>query len=423
MTPMSIPWRRAARAAVAMLTMTVVLLGASCTPGSIISVGAGTDFACVLHEGGDVRCWGRNDVGQLGRGTSDTLAHPEADRVALGERAVALSVGRDHACALTKDGVAFCWGDDRMAESGAQSAPESCSDLGMVTSCRTRPTRVAGDQRFRSIAAGFRQSCGITMEHRAFCWGDVFATRDERDTLLLDRCGPPGYEGWCRRHPAMIDVVASTQGKPHPASFDTLALGVFASCGIAQGYTFCWGHDRRVPWRDSSVAMPFGRGIRQLSVGEEHACGIGYDTVTVCWGSARHGALGRMEVNTAPPRGYAGRPWRPIDGNSRFVALSVGDLHTCAIEAATSRAFCWGANQFGQLGIGSVNRTVEQAESALHPQPIPVLGKLEFTQVAAGLDHTCALTDGGEVYCWGRALRGSLGAERQSGAPVRVLGP
>ena len=54
---------------------------------------------------------------------------------------------------------------------------------------------------------------------------------------------------------------------------------------------------------------------------------------------------------------------------------------------------------------------------------MPVLGKLAFTQVAAGLDHSCALTERGEVYCWGRALRGSLGAERQSGAPVRVLGP
>jgi len=65
MTPTTIPWRRAAKAAVAMLTMTVVLLGTSCTPGRIISVGAGTDFACVLHEGGEV------------------LQHPDAPALAL----------------------------------------------------------------------------------------------------------------------------------------------------------------------------------------------------------------------------------------------------------------------------------------------------------------------------------------------------
>jgi alpha-tubulin suppressor-like RCC1 family protein len=158
-------------------------------------------------------------------------------------------------------------------------------------------------------------------------------------------------------------------------------------------------------------------------VGEEHACGIGYDSVTVCWGRPRYGALGRAESNAPPPRGYAGKPWRPIDGAFRFTTLSVGDLHTCAIEAVTNRTFCWGANQFGQLGIGNVDRAAEQADGAVHQQPTPVVGAHRFTQIAAGLDHTCALTEGGEVYCWGRALRGSLGREQRSGVPVRVLGP
>lgn len=410
--------------ALGMLATIVVLLGASCARGRIVSVGAGTDFACVLHETGEVRCWGRNDVGQLGRGTSDTLAHPEAATVELTGRAVALSVGRDHACALTREGVAFCWGDDRMAESGAAEAPGGCSDLGLTVPCRTKPTRVASDQRFRSIAAGFRQSCGITIEQRVFCWGDVYATYEERDTLGLDRCGPREYESWCLRRPAMIRVLTSAQGsKPYLASFDTLAIGAFASCGIAQGYTYCWGHGVRLQWTPGTESFVYGTGIRETAVGEEHACGIGYDSVTVCWGAPRHGALGRAESQSPPPRGYAGKPFRPIDGTSRFVALSVGDLHSCAIEAVTSRLFCWGANQFGQLGIGSADRTAEQADSAAHRRPTPVLGESKFIQVAAGLEHTCALTADGEVYCWGRAVRGSLGHERQSAVPVRVLGP
>lgn len=417
-------WPLAARMASAMMVMLIVLLGASCAPGRIVSVGAGTDFACVLHEGGDVRCWGRNDVGQLGRGTSDTLAHPEAERVALSERVVALGVGRDHACALTKKGEAFCWGDDRMAESGAEGIADECSDLGTIVPCRTKPTRVASDQRFRSIAAGFRQSCGITMEQRVFCWGDAYAADEERDTLDLDRCGPEMYAAWCHRHPAMVGVLTSSQGgKPYLAFFDTLAIGAFASCGIAKGYTYCWGHGVRLQWTPGTESYVYGTGIQWASVGEEHACGIGYDTVTVCWGTPRHGALGRGDSNAPPPRGYLGKPWRPVDGAFRFTTLSVGGLHTCAIQAITGRVLCWGANQFGQLGRGSVDRAAEQPDLATHGVPTPVLGEMKFTQVAAGLDHTCALTDGGEVYCWGRALRGSLGRAPRSGVPVKVLGP
>ncbi|MBW8769877.1 MAG: hypothetical protein JF589_08985 [Gemmatimonadetes bacterium] len=408
----------------AMVSLLVVLLGASCAPGRIVSVGAGTDFACVLYEGGDVRCWGRNDFGQLGRGTSDTLAHPEVERVDLSGRAVALSVGRDHACALTKKGEVFCWGDDRMAESGAESVADECTDLGMSVPCRTKPTRVATDQRFRSIAAGFRQSCGITTEQRVFCWGDAYGTDEERDTLGLDRCGPRMYEAWCNRHPTMVAVLTSTQGgKPYLAFFDTLAIGAFASCGVAKGYTYCWGHGLRLQWTPGTESYVFGNGIQRISVGEEHACGIGYDTVTVCWGTPRHGAVGRRDLNAPPPREYAGRPWRPIDSAFRFTAISVGDLHSCAIEAVTSRVYCWGANQFGQLGAGNVDRAAEQADSAAHPRPTIVLGDVRFKEVSVGLDHTCALAVGGEVYCWGRALRGSLGQASRSGVPVKVLGP
>jgi alpha-tubulin suppressor-like RCC1 family protein len=413
------------KTALGALATIVVLIGAACAPGRIVSIGAGTDFTCVLHDTGEVRCWGRNDVGQLGRGTSDTLAHPEEARVALSERAVALSVGREHACALTKEGDAFCWGDDRMAESGAKDSAERCSDFGMSAPCRTRPARVASDQRFRSIAAGFRQSCGITIEQRVFCWGDVFAMDEERDTLGLDRCGPRGYVAWCRRLPAMVPVFTSTQGgKPYLALFDTLAIGAFASCGIAQGYTYCWGHGVRLQWMPGTESSVFGTGIRQTSVGEQHACGIGYDTVTVCWGTPRLGALGRADLNTPPPRGYQGKPFRPIDGNFRFIALSVGDLHSCAIEAVTNRMLCWGANQYGQLGIGSADRVTQQRDSATaHSPPTPVIGGLRFIQVASGLDHTCAVATDGDVYCWGRALRGSLGnALHSSATPARALG-
>jgi len=93
--------------------------------------------------------------------------------------------------------------------------------------------------------------------------------------------------------------------------------------------------------------------------------------------------------------------------------IAAGGRHSCALMAG--KVLCWGANERGQLGVGDA-----EARSV----PTPVVGDLSFTQIAAGLAHTCGVTRGGEAYCWGNDDKGQLGDATftSRSAPVRVAG-
>jgi alpha-tubulin suppressor-like RCC1 family protein len=63
-------------------------------------------------------------------------------------------------------------------------------------------------------------------------------------------------------------------------------------------------------------------------------------------------------------------------------------------------AYCWGANDDGQLGNGELTQS---------PVPVAVSGGYTFSEISAGDGHGCAVTDGGDAYCWGSNLKGQLG--------------
>jgi alpha-tubulin suppressor-like RCC1 family protein len=91
------------------------------------------------------------------------------------------------------------------------------------------------------------------------------------------------------------------------------------------------------------------------------------------------------------------------NGESRitFREISAGDSHTCGLEQGTGAAFCWGANETGQLGDGT---TLERLE----PHRVAPPG-LRFTSISAGSTLSCAIADTGLAYCWGVNRYGQIG--------------
>jgi alpha-tubulin suppressor-like RCC1 family protein len=133
-------------------------------------------------------------------------------------------------------------------------------------------------------------------------------------------------------------------------------------------------------------------------LGDRHACARLADGDVYCWGENDQLQLGRVGSDPSPT------PLRVDVGGPRAHGLAAGSNHTCA-ALEDGRIACWGANGAGQLGPGT----------ALGPGLLPVVHYLDApaTQISAGGNTTCALTEGAhDVFCWGSNVHGQLGNGR-----------
>jgi alpha-tubulin suppressor-like RCC1 family protein len=192
-----------------------------------VSLDVGFYEACGLLADGQAYCWGLNDYGQLGSASTSVcdglpcVLTPQPVQTTL--RFASINVGERHTCAIMDDGQGFCWGINSSGQLG---------DGTLVN--RTTPTRIAGDLRFRSLAAGYgvgiAHSCGITTAGAVYCWGYNNAGQLGNGNRLNSALpspviGPTTFMGIA----AASSSPASTSSHPH-------------TCGIlADGAAYCWG--------------------------------------------------------------------------------------------------------------------------------------------------------------------------------------
>ena len=144
---------------------------------------------------------------------------------------------------------------------------------------------------------------------------------------------------------------------------------------------------------EDPLLPPLQGDLVSVTTGAAHSCGLDADGRAWCWGANGSGQLGVGEdvESVAAPVAVA--------GELRFAALSAGLAHTCGV-LLDGRVACWGANAFGQLGDGT--RSSREA-------PVLALLLADAVTVSAGAASTCALDRQGLAWCWGRNLRGQLG--------------
>ncbi|MFQ5550196.1 MAG: CARDB domain-containing protein, partial [Gemmatimonadales bacterium] len=128
--------------------------------------------------------------------------------------------------------------------------------------------------------------------------------------------------------------------------------------------------------------------------GWDHSCRLNASLNAECWGLNLSGQLGDGSTNnsSAPVA---------VQGGPQFVQIATGQWHTCGIDPSY-KAWCWGSNSSGQVGDPSTVGTDVFA-------PTMVDGGHSFVRLAAGLEHTCGITMEGKIYCWGRGDQGQLG--------------
>jgi alpha-tubulin suppressor-like RCC1 family protein len=179
---------------------------------SFTQIVAGRQHTCALTTTGKAFCWGANGQGQLGDGTQAIRSGAVA--VEQSGIFVSLVAGGEHTCGLTDEGAALCWGSNAFGQLGDGSL-----------TARPAPNEVAGGTRFTSLTAGVYHTCGLTTDGRALCWGS-----DE-----LSQIGTETHDEWCPTRCVTIPI-------PVEGSFVALSAGMQFTCGAdQQGTTWCWG--------------------------------------------------------------------------------------------------------------------------------------------------------------------------------------
>ncbi|RIJ69891.1 hypothetical protein D1871_20580 [Nakamurella silvestris] len=203
-------------------------------------------------------------------------------------------------------------------------------------------------------------------------------------------------------------VRALPTGLPTDAQVSSISSGRDVTCAIVIGSVYCWGFagfgelgtgSTEATTGTSPVGGDLlGRFVTSVSVGENHVCAVANGQV-FCWGNNDEGQLGSNdEVSTTSPT-VVDTTDLPL--GAQFTQVSAGSRSTCGLAAGV--AYCWGDNQFGQLGSGP-------GDSVLAPEPVDAaaLKGALVTSITVGGGHACLLA-GGEAYCWGNNVLGELG--------------
>jgi alpha-tubulin suppressor-like RCC1 family protein len=143
----------------------------------------------------------------------------------------------------------------------------------------------------------------------------------------------------------------------------------------------------------SPVPIPNGEGIVSVAAGRAFTCAVSDAGKVYCWGSNDRGQLGdgSVQQEISIPN--------EVPGVAGAVGVTAGDQHACA-WLADKTVVCWGANESGQLGDGTLDDK---------PQATVVTGLSNVVQVSAGTEHTCARHADGSVSCWGSSYDGQSG--------------
>ncbi|MDO4887406.1 MAG: hypothetical protein Q3979_01685 [Actinomycetaceae bacterium] len=305
-------------------------------PGSATALSAGARHTCALNTKGELYCWGANDAGQSGRPKAKVVWQPSKIPV---RDVTSVSAGESHTCATTKRGAVYCWGDNgkgqvKTSELDWLSAPEEHY---------ARPQEVELPGKAVDVAAGQSESCALMDDSGLVCWSAAYVEPMPSSSELYVGTGKVL---WSRYVPGKIESIASG-GDPDK--------GASLCAQTASKTVFCWasglGDGDRFDIDEPGVARMF---TGEVQASADIAGRNGYL-------KASKGHLAHVPVQEA--LNSAGRTKKTfvqkepkifrVPGRAVAVSSGYSYEHGCAINDSGA-AYCWGHNEFGQLGNGMV---------------------------------------------------------------------
>lgn len=393
-----------------------------------VQLASGGDHACAITAIGQVKCWGRNDYGQLGVGGVDSKGDAggemgsalKAVNLGNGRFAKSVSVGFFHTCAILDNDTLKCWGRNDYGQLGIGNFNHkgmSESDMGDAL------PGVALGGTVKAVEAGYVHTCAILTDGSVKCWG-------------LNYMGQLGLGDRTTRNApsAAADIGGSAK---------SISLNAGHTCAVLTNNTLkCWGdnwygqlgqNDERGRGDDAGemgsalAAIELGVQVSGVTAAGGYTCAVLSNGDMKCFGRNQEGTLGTCwalnSSNVAGPcwetgytrdtRGYgiyAGQmsTLPKVDlGSFSVKTAAAGNFFVCAADSGGA-VKCFGQNYAGQLGYGDTNSRGDQVgEMGSALTHINVGGAVKT--IAPGNDHACVLRTDNSVVCFGENRYGQLG--------------
>lgn len=354
---------------------------------AMLQVALGSQHTCARRPEGTVRCWGDDQQGQTGGGTLATAGYVTSPQDVKGiSDAVDIAAGYQHTCVAHKSGKVSCWGFNSDGQLGN----------GETGNRKPAPVEVSGLTNASAVAAGGNFSCAVRGASGAVvCWG-------------ANGSGQLGKGGGSDSSTpvavsTLSDVVSLSAGERH------------ACAATNAGTVYCWGDGAMNQLgREGGSATPVlvenVTEAVQVAAGKDWTCAVTKSGTVMCWGANELGELGSTAPSPSPPVTVAKL--------SDAIWVGAGRKHACAARN-TGSVVCWGAGGRGQLGDGKT-RLPAESQAAF----VTTIGVVGAISTGAGNDHACAGSSSNRIFCWGANDRGQLGvgSETDSATPALVPG-
>lgn len=354
----------------------------------VVQVAAGYSHTCAVLSDSTIKCWGRNNYGQLGNSSKTDSYVPVG--VSGISSAISVAVGSEHSCALLSNGTVMCWGRAQFGELGnGTTGAENCyvDKYGNQYGCSTTPVPVSGISNATLISSGLAHTCAVISDGSIQCWG----------------VGIYGQLG---------DGAATNSSSPvlvaNISNAKNIAAGDMHTCVVLSDMTVkCWGANfigqlgnkplanpeecNGNPCSTTPIAVSEIINVKKLSGGTTSTCALLSDQTLKCW-KVSYSSLSEL---------------------SNVQDFSIKGTHLCAVLSNGS-VKCIGSNNFGELGNGtsSDSGNISIAE---------VVQINNAVNISAGTLYSCSVLNDGSVKCWGDNQYGQLGVGTKSGPEACIF--
>ena len=412
-------------------------------------ISAGGWTTCAFTTDDNLTCWGRNNKGQIGNGTTKSSGGVTPTAVTSVPSSFTvrdIDPGGSHMCAASDAGAVWCWGSDAKRQLGT-AGDGAAGVLDKLTPTLTDSTGGL----VRSVATGDNHSCALRSTGVVVCWGDNTHGQLAQNLATASNSTPTA-----------VSLAAKVT---------KVAAGSNHVCALtSSGELWCWGSNSLGQVGDGTPDVKktspvqvasLGAQVVDVTAGQAHTCALLITAAVKCWGSNSAGQIGAADgLDHSTPVTVDGLDSTATVGSlasssitsssatvSGTISVPVGEA-TYSVERSTTAGFasvaatvqlgtwgtpvsastsaghgcvvltagtvsCRGSNAYGQLGDGTVVDSTA---------PVNVVWAKRAVKVSTGAQHSCAVESEGRVWCWGANSHGELGdgTTEPSSNPVEV---